>query len=164
MEILTLENLLLRTAFWCMAADGFIDKREIDLIEKIVVESSFSFKHNVRDELNNLINEFNVNGKEFLYDYFEIISKSNLSEDDELKVIDIAIRTIKADELIDYTEIKFFKNIRYRLKVSDERIIFAFADLEMFLEPDLKSDSFLQILSKQYFDAIELPKFDLLKD
>jgi hypothetical protein len=42
-----------------------------------------------------------------------LLGKSTLTEQEELTLIDFAIQTIKADEQIEYSEIKFFKNIRH---------------------------------------------------
>jgi hypothetical protein len=62
-----------------------------------------------------------------------LLEKSTLTEQEELTLIDFAIQTIKADEQIEYSEIKFFKNIRHRLKISDNNILAVFPDIEQFL-------------------------------
>ena len=46
-----------------------------------------------------------------------------MSEQNELKLIEVAIETIKADEKIEYSEVKFFKVIRSNLKIKNEVII-----------------------------------------
>jgi hypothetical protein len=86
-----------------------------------------------------------------------------LSEIEELTLIDFAIQTIKADEQIEYSEIKFFKNIRHRLKISDNNILASFPDLEQFLEEDIVTDSFLKKITSQYLETVEFPLFDLIK-
>ena len=77
-------------------------------------------------------------------------------------MIDFAIQTIKADEQIEYSEIKFFKNIRRRLKVSNEIILENYNDIELFLEEDIITDSYFDKLTKQYLEEIELPPFNLI--
>lgn len=106
----------------------------------------------------------NVNAKQFVQDYFDILSKSELSENEEFALILFALKTIYADELVEYSEVKFFKNIRHRLNVSDERIIEKFkteySEIEDFLEEDIKTDNFLENITKEFFDIFELPTFD----
>ena len=91
-----------------------------------------------------------------------MLEKSSLSEKEELTLIDFAIQTIKADEQIEYAEIKFFKNIRHRLKISDENILAVFPDIEQFLEEDIMTKSFLDKITNQYLQSAEIPQFELL--
>jgi uncharacterized tellurite resistance protein B-like protein len=112
--------------------------------------------------INSLLNDINTRGKAFISNYFELLNKSQLTQKEELTLIDFAINTIKADDQIEYSEIKFFKNIRHRLKISDENILKVYQDLEMYLEEDIIKYSFLDKITKQYLDATELPQFDLI--
>ena len=58
--------------------------------------------------------------------------------------------------------IKFFKNIRHRLPISDENILAAFPDIEQFLEEDIVTESFLAKITSQYLETAELPQFELI--
>jgi uncharacterized tellurite resistance protein B-like protein len=162
MDPITFDKLLLKTAFCCMASDGHIDNREIALIKTMCEKSPLFQNFNFQDEINNLLNKINTRGKEFISYYFDLLGKSNLSEKEELTLIDFAIQTIKADDQIEYAEIKFFKNIRHRLKVSDETILTVYPDIEQFLEQDIITESFLDKITNQYLDAAELPQFELI--
>lgn len=146
-----------------MASDGHIDNREIALIIKMCENSPLFQNFNFQEEINSLVNKINSGGTEFISYYFNLLSKSDLTEDEELTLIDFAIQTIKADEQIEYSEIKFFKNIRHRLKISDEKILVVYPDIEEFLEEDIVTDTFLTKLTAQYLEAAELPHFDLIK-
>jgi uncharacterized tellurite resistance protein B-like protein len=162
MDTINFDKLLLKTAFCCMASDGHIDSREIALI-KTMCENSTLFKDfNFQEEINSLLNKINTRGKEFISHYFNLLGKSTLTEKEELTLIDFAIQTIKVDEQIEYSEIKFFKNIRHRLKISDENILAVFPDIEQFLEEDIVIESFLDKITSQYLEAAELPHFDLI--
>lgn len=162
MDTISFDKLLLKSAFCCMASDGHIDNREIALI-KIMCENSPLFKNfNFQEEINSLVNKINTRGKEFISYYFDLLSKSTLTEKEELTLIDFAIQTIKADEKIEYSEIKFFKNIRHRLKVSDEKVLAVFPDIEQFLEEDIITESLLDKITTQYLEAAELPQFELI--
>lgn len=162
MDTISFDKLLLKSAFCCMASDGHIDNREIALI-KTMCENSPLFKDiNFQEEVNSLVNKINTRGKEFISYYFDILGKSALSEQEELILIDFAIQTIKADEQIEYSEIKFFKNIRHRLKISNENILSVFPDIEQFLEEDIITESFLDKITSQYLESAELPQFELI--
>jgi len=162
METISFDKLLLKTAFCCAASNGTIEPQEItkikDLCEKSILFKDFDFQ----GEINLLVNKINTRGKEFISYYFDLIKNSTLTEQEELTLIDFAIQTIRADNETDYAEIKFFKNIRHRLKISDENILAVFPDIEQFLEEDIVTESFLDKITSQYLEAAELPQFELI--
>lgn len=162
MDTITFDKLLLKTAFCCMAADGNIDKREIALIKSLCEKSPLFENFDFQSEINLLVNKINTSGKAFIQHYFDLLKTAELSEQEELTLIDFAIQTINADEQVEYSEIKFFKNIRHRLKVSDGKILERFPDIEQFLEEDIITESFLYKITSQYFEATELPQFELI--
>jgi uncharacterized tellurite resistance protein B-like protein len=158
----TFDKLLLTSAFCCMASDGHIDEREITLIKTMCNKSSLFTDVNFQEEINSLVSMINSRGKEFISNYFNLLEKSTLTEKEELTLIDFAIQVIKADEQIEYSEIKFFKNIRHRLKVSDDNILAFFPDIEQFLEEDIVTESFLDTITNQYMESAQLPQFELI--
>lgn len=162
MVTISFDKLLLKTAFCCMASDGNIDKREITLIKSMCEKSELFKDLNFQEEINQLVTKLNTNGKLFIQHYFDLLKSTELSEQEELTLIDFAIQIINADEHIEYSEIKFFKNIRYRLKISDEKILERFPDLEQYLEEDIITDNFLDKITSQYFETTELPQFDII--
>lgn len=143
-----------------MASDGNIDNREITLIKSMCEKSSLFDDFNFQDEINRLVTKINTNGKEFISYYFDLLKANSLTQQEELTLIDFAIQTIKADEQIEYSEIKFFKNIRHRLQISDENILAVYPDIEQFLEEDIITESFLDKITNQYLDLAELPTFE----
>src|SRR5688572_25775348 len=112
MDTITFDKLLLKTAFCCMAADGHIDKREVELIKSMCYRSPLFANFKFEDEINSLVNKINTRGKEFISYYFTLLKETSLTEEEQLLLIDFAVNTIKADEQINYSEIKFFKVIR----------------------------------------------------
>jgi uncharacterized tellurite resistance protein B-like protein len=145
-----------------MASDGHIDTREIALLKNMCKNSPLFDEFNFEEEINSLVNKINSRGKEFITYYFDLLKESTLTESEELILIDFAIQTILADEQIVYSEIKFFKNIRHRLKISDENILAVYPDIEQFLEEDIKTESFLDKITNQYLESAELPQFELI--
>ena len=160
MEHISFDKLLLKTAFCCMASDGNIDNREITLIKSMCEKSSLFNNFDFQSEINKLVTKINTNGKEFISYYFDLLKANSLTEQEELTLIDFANQTIKADEKIEYSEIKFFKNIRHRLQISDENILAVYPDIEQFLEEDIITESFLEKITTQYLDLAELPTFE----
>ncbi len=162
MDTISFDKLLLKTAFCCMASDGKIDDREISLIKSMCEKSPLFNNFNFQEEINLLVGKINSGGKNFIQYYFDLLMQSQLNEEEELILIDFAIQTINADEQIEYSEIKFFKNIRHRLNVSDEKILARFPDIEQYLEDDIITDTFLDKITSQYFEISKLPQFDLI--
>jgi uncharacterized tellurite resistance protein B-like protein len=153
METLGFSQLLLKTAFSCMACDGKIDKREIKFIKKLHLADKPFGEIDIDAELDNLLNAINKDGHQFLRAYFNELKSAELSEANELKLIEVAIATIKADDLIEYSEIKFFKVIRSQLKIDNEPILKKHPDFEDYLEQDIISDSYLSRLQDDFFDT-----------
>lgn len=163
MEQIIFDKLLLRTAFSCMACDGDIDKREIVLIKTMHQNKKIFGDIDINLELDNLLLEINRDGHQFLKSFFSELKSSSLSEQNELKLIEVAIETIKADEKIEYSEVKFFKVIRSNLKINNEAILDIHPDFEEYLEQDIISDSYLSRLQDDFFDTHILPQFDIIK-
>jgi uncharacterized tellurite resistance protein B-like protein len=166
MDTITFDKLLLQTAFCCMASDGHIDSKEITMINSLCEKSPFFENFNFQNEINELVVKINANSKEFIKNYFDVLKSTELSEKEELAIIDFAIQTIYADEQVEYAEIKFFKNIRHRLNISDEAILSVYEtvypDIEMFLEQDIITETFLEKITSQYLESAELPMFDTI--
>ena len=68
--IMTFNELLLRTAFSCMACDGQIAPEEVQLIRDMATNHPLISHLDVNAVLNNLIREINKRGVGFLKLYF----------------------------------------------------------------------------------------------
>ena len=154
-------KLLLRTAFACMSCDGEIAKEEVELIKQMSKEKQLFGEIDIDKELDELVNEINLKGKGFLKQYLVSLAEKSLSEEQELKVADVAVQTIRSDNKVEYSEIKFFKVLRSNLKnVSDETLLEKIDGIdENYLAQDIQAD-YLQMYD-DYFNKIELPKFEI---
>lgn len=130
------QELYLKTMFCCMACDGNIASEEIELVRNIASQTNVFQGLDIEKTLNGYVTSINQNGTLFLREYLNELSAQNLTTDEELQIIALAISTIEADNRIEYSEIKFFKKIRCRLSVSDELILAQHPDKEDFLLPD----------------------------
>lgn len=145
-----------------MACDGDIDKREVKLIKELQRENKTFGEIDINSELDSLLLSINKDGKQFLRSYFNELSSSDLSEANEIKLIEVAIATIKADDVIEYSEIKFFKVIRSKLKINSESILKKHPDFEDYLEQDIISESYLERLQNDFFDTHVSNEFELI--
>ena len=162
MEALQFNKLLLKTAFSCMACDGDIDKREIKLIKRLHKENKTFGDIDVNAEMDNLLIAINNDGHQFMRDYFDELSSSELTETNELNLIEVAIDTIKADEKVEYSEIKFFKVIRSKLNIANEPILEKHPDFEDYLEQDIITASYIARLQDDFFDTHISNEFELI--
>ena len=156
-------ELFLRTAFACMSCDGEIASEEVELIKQMSKEKQLFGEIDIDKELDELVREINLKGKGFLKQYLVNLAEESLTEEQELKVADVAVQTIRADNRIEYSEIKFFKVLRSNLKiVSDETLLEKIDGIdENYLAQDIQAD-YLQMYD-DYFNTIELPKFEIGK-
>jgi hypothetical protein len=105
------------------------------------------------------LSKINDRGTEFIEYYFELLHGTEFSEKEELTIIDFAMNTINADEIVEYSEVKFFKAIRKCLNLSDETILAVYPDLEIYLEDDIDTESELDKLVNSYLKTVVLPQF-----
>jgi len=148
MDTISFDKLLLKTAFCCMACDGHIDNKEIDTIKTLCASSPLFIDFNFTAEINTLVTKLNERGKEFISYYFELLNSTSLSEQEELLLIDFAIKTINADE---------------NLKVSDEKILSIYPDIESWLEQDIITNNYLDKIKDDYLKASSIPKFEQIQ-
>lgn len=162
MDKTSFDKLLLKTAFCCVVCDGNLDPKEIEMLKSVFAKNPIYAKINFDKKINSFIELYNEKGKDFFTFYFDILKNAVLSEEEELSIIDIALKTINADDKIEYSEIKFFKVIRTNLKISNEKILSVFPDIEQFLEQDLMTESYLDKLTSQYLDSSELKEIEFI--
>ena len=156
-------ELLLRTAFACMSCDGEIATEEVEMIKQMAKNKHLFGDIDIEKKLGDLVQEINLKGKRFLKEYLISLTEKTLTEDEELKVADVAVQTIRVDNRIEYSEIKFFKVLRSNLKVvTDETLLEKIDGIdENYLAQDIRAD-YLQMYD-DYFNTIELPKFELME-
>lgn len=130
-------ELYLKTIFCCMACDGEIAKEEVDMVKRLSAEYDIFANVDIEAWLNTMIIAINKNGASFLKSYLNELSEANLSLSEQMFVIKFALKAIEADERVEYSEIKFFKKIRSRLSISDEKILEEYPNKEDYLLPDV---------------------------
>lgn len=155
-------DLYLTTAFAFTTCDGKIADEEISLIKEMNDKGVFHVD-DLNTELDALIVELNDKGKDFMKSYLDMVEKADISEGEALKLLKVAVKTIYADNIVEYSEVKFFRALRVHLhNISDAAILENIPEIEDFwLEADAKSDA--GSIERDYFDSIVLKKFELKK-
>lgn len=133
-------ELYLKTLFCCSACDGEIAPEEVFLVKQLTLNDSTFEGLDVENILNAYVEKINEHGSIFLKDYLSEVANATLSDEEQVKLIEFAIRMIEADNQILYSEVKFFKKIRNRLSVSDDCILEKLPDSEDYLLPDISSE------------------------
>jgi hypothetical protein len=158
------DELLLKTAFCCMASDGEIAQEEIDTIQKLCQREEMLKKMDFQNEIKRFVEEINKQGMQFIKNYLDELEKTSLTEPENINLLNIVFEVIFADGKVEYSEVKFFRNIRIRLSISDEAIEKNFAntpDLDIFLAKDIVDHLSVEKVTQQYFSSIEIPQFNL---
>ncbi len=121
-----------------MACDGNIADEEVALLRSVASESKLFGGIDVQAKVNEYVKSINKEGMGFLSNYLREVASAGLTDEQALALISLAIDTIEADNNIDYSEISFFKKIRKRLSITDEKILEAMPDKEDYLLPDVE--------------------------
>lgn len=131
------KGLLLKTAFCCMACDGDIAPEEIRVISEFANDSQTFSGLDVQKIINGYVIEINQKGSAFLAGYLEEVKNAQLDDPAAIQLLDIAMKIIEADNVVEYSEISFFKNIRSQLTVSDNVLYERFPGKDDYLLPDI---------------------------
>lgn len=134
---MTTNELYLKTVFSCIACDGEIAPEEVQLVRKLSKENGVFKEVDVESLINKWIDEINSKGGVFLRQYLSEVADQELDDKQQLEVINLALQAIESDNRIEYSEVKFFKKIRFRLPIGDEAILAVHPDKEDFLLPDI---------------------------
>ena len=150
-----INELYLKTAFCCMACDGDIASEELALIKEYTSNSGLFSNLDIESKLNEYVIGINQQGILFLNSYLKEVTSAFLTEAQEMNIVRIAIQMIEADNKIEYSEISFFKKIRFKLSISDEVILTEMPDKEDYLLPDINQKEY-EILQDSAFSTINL--------
>lgn len=138
-----ISEIYLQTAFVCSACDNDISSREIALVKNWSGKNKFFSDINVESKLNEYVESINKYGKIFIEDFLILLKTNELTSEQQLEIIRIAIGIIEADGQVLYSEVKFFKRLRSCLSISDDAILEVMPDKEDYLLPDIKTSEYV---------------------
>lgn len=120
------KDFLFRSAIITMACDGHISDKELNEIKNIVDNEIYFMGFEYENKLRENIEGIKANGKNFITEHLQTISKINLNENQELLLIEVLLKIIQADEKVEASELRFLQLIRSKLKVDEHTIIVKF--------------------------------------
>ncbi len=152
------DNVYLNTAFAFMACDGEIVADEIAALKEMANDGLYP-SEGLDAKISQLVDQLNAEGKLFMQSYLDSLEQLDLSREDALKLLQVAYKIIIADNNYAYSEVKFFKAARYRLKsIDDQYILDNIPDLEDYwLDSDIHSPH----PDLDYFKTANLTNFTL---
>lgn len=145
--------ILVKTAISCMASDGSINQEELKTLHHCLGEIG-------KDALQREVELFNATGKKYLKDYIDSLSDYRNDNDTILSILKIAVDIIKADNVIDYKEICFFKLIVNALNLTEQFVL----DNIDGIDEDWVEEDFLMTKEEAYnkfFSSYITPDFDV---
>ena len=151
---MTTNELYFKTAFACMSCDGDIADEEVKLIKRFAENSELFKGIDIEKTITDYVLQINQDGTDFLKTYLTEVEQSSLTDNEQLELVSIAVRMIYADNIVQYSEVVFFKKIRKRLSVTDEQILAKEPDIEEFLLPDIEEPELLEWDTK--FEEIKI--------
>lgn len=148
----SIDNLLFLTSFCCMACDGEIAKEELVQLKAFSEQEHLFGSINIDEEYNKCLVLLKQLGNDFVKSYLQLIGDVEFAEEEKLKLLEVAAKTILADNKVEYSEIKFFKKIFYKLNIDENVVLSSLKMIEDYwLERDL-SDGFSD---ESYFANID---------
>lgn len=136
---MNISEIYLHTAFVCSVCDGDIAPEEIALLKDWCDKSELFGDIDVEAKLNEYVESINKYGNRFIKKFLLLLEAKDFSNEEQLEIIRIAIEMIEANDLISYSEVKFFKKLRSYLDISDNAILEVMPDKEDYLLPDIKT-------------------------
>jgi hypothetical protein len=158
------KKILFKVAFCAMACDGEIQKEEIEELKFMDKNTSYFADIDLSNELTQLVNDFESKGTKVIEELFELLRTTKLNPIQELLVLEIALRIINADNVIDENEVKFINFLRSKLEVYDEIIIDRFGELDILYTNEYSKNKFTLEQEKEFTENIELPEISDLKE
>ncbi|MBK7440158.1 MAG: tellurite resistance TerB family protein [Chitinophagales bacterium] len=120
------KDFLFKSAVMAMACDGDIAETEIEEIKAIVTNEIYFMGYDVEAPLQDNIDNIKANGKGAINQYLEEIGTSNLNEHQEILLIEVLLRIMEADNVVQPRELKFLQMAKSKLKVDEQTLIVKF--------------------------------------
>ncbi len=155
MKTIEFQNFLLKSAIAMMACDGSIDNKEIAEIENMVNNEIYFMGFDYKKPFEDNLNYIKSNGKKAINDYLDELSLSDLNDKQELRLIEVLIRTIESDNKVANNELNFLQLVKSKLKITEETIITKFPKQMSYL-----IDSNNYGINEKFIDEINFPDKD----
>lgn len=137
MKSVEFQNFLFKSAVMVMACDGEIADSELDELKRIIENEIYLLGYEYEAPLKNLVESIKANGKSSINQYLKEFDALTLSPKQELILVEILIRMIEADSIIQPSEVMFLQLVKSKLKTSEESLIVKFPkQINYLLDPN----------------------------
>lgn len=127
MKNIDFRKILFKGAFSVMACDGEVAESEVAEMKEMLANSPYFDNLDHETELRLAFADLKQNGLKSIQMFFQTLEDTDLSERQELQLVEVLVRMAQADDKIDDNELVFMHNIKSRLKkLSDEKLIVHF--------------------------------------
>ena len=120
------KNFLFKSAVMAVACDGDIAEREISEIKNMVASEIYFMGYDFEEPLKNNIDNIKENGKKAINQYLQEIVANDLNEHQEILLIEVLLRMIESDSVIQHSELKFLHMAKAKLKIDEQTLIVKF--------------------------------------
>lgn len=109
------------TSFCMMACDGNIAESEVTTLYSMSEEFEELREIEIKKYVSDLVKILNDKGDAFIRKYLRDLSKTDFSANQKNVLVKVALETMKADNVVEYNEVRLFKLITKRLDL--DRVI-----------------------------------------
>jgi uncharacterized tellurite resistance protein B-like protein len=120
------KDFLFKSAVMAMACDGEIADEEIEEIKNMVANEIYFMGYDFEEPLKNNIDNIKTNGKNAINQFLQEIVTNELSEHQEILLIEVMLRMIEADKDVQHSELKFLQMAKAKLKIDEQTLIVKF--------------------------------------
>ena len=131
--MLTIETrkFLFEMACTAVICDGRIDEREIKELHYIDTSTPYFNDLDLSNDIEQFISNYNQVGDEIINISLQKLKNKNLTPAQQLLTLEIILRIIYSDEIIEDDEISFIRSVRGSLPINDEIIIDRFGEIDV---------------------------------
>lgn len=119
-------NLLLKGSVLVMACDGEIHETEVEELTALGEKSIFFDGLDVDQKVSELASQIRNQGKLVSEAYFKELQSASLSETKKFNLVEVLLRIIASDGVIDENEVAFLKEVCHCLMIKNEDLIVRF--------------------------------------
>ncbi len=128
MKVNEFQKFLLKSAILMMACDNEIHNDEISELKNFADNTAYFLDFEIEKSLDILIKSISENISENVNLYVESLNKIDLKERQKNILLEIFLKIIMADNIIDKNEVKFFQQICNKLKLQKDDLLINFPD------------------------------------
>lgn len=120
------KDFLFKSAVIAMACDGNIAEEEINEIKTIVANEIYFMGYEFEEQLRKNIEAIKINGKTAVNQFLQEITNNDLTEHQELLLIEVLLKIIQADTKFEENELRFLHMTKSKLKTDEKTLIVKF--------------------------------------